>query len=137
MNKPIKKLVSAAAALCLCIFSVYSAEITPSDTKITLGANDKTISFDIYLETDDAFAGAEFGIKPSQSDVEFSSLVMSDELKNESKVQTVKDGCLYFGFFSKSSGSVTIFLYFSSNSTGAAYGKCGAYVPTPMNCGFS
>ena len=52
------------------------------------------------METDTAFAGAEFGIKPSQSDVEFSSLTLADELKNESKVQTVKDGCLYFGFFS-------------------------------------
>ena len=34
----------------------------------------RSFLFDIYLETDTAFAGAEFGIKPSQSDVEFSSL---------------------------------------------------------------
>ena len=53
-----------------------------------------------FLEADSAYAGAEFGIKPSQSDVEFKSLVLSDELQNESKVQTIKDGCLYFGFFS-------------------------------------
>ena len=102
MNRLTKKLLTASAALCFCFssFSAYAAQITPSNTSITLGKNDKVISFDIYLETDTAFAGAEFGIKPSQSDVEFSSLTLADELKNESKVQTVKDGCLYFGFFS-------------------------------------
>lgn len=102
MNRLTKKLLTYTAALCFCFssFSAYAAQITPSDTSITLGKNDKVISFDIYLETDAAFAGAEFGIKPSQSDVEFSSLTLADELKNESKVQTVKDGCLYFGFFS-------------------------------------
>ena len=102
MNILTKKLLTAAAALCFCFssLSVYAAQITPSDTSISLGVNDTDISFDIYLETDTAFAGAEFGIKPSQSDVVFSSLSLADELKNESKVQTVKDGCLYFGFFS-------------------------------------
>ena len=102
MNRLTKKLLTASAALCFCFssFSAYAAQITPSNTSITLGKNDNVISFDIYLETDTAFAGAEFGIKPSQSDVEFSSLALADELKNESKVQTVKDGCLYFGFFS-------------------------------------
>ena len=102
MNKITKKLFSAAVIVCLSISSVaaYAAQITPSSTSITLGKNDKEISFDIYLETDSAYAGAEFGIKPSQSDVEFKSLVLSDELQNESKVQTIKDGCLYFGFFS-------------------------------------
>ena len=54
-----------------------------------------TVRKDVYKRQ-----GAEFGIKPSQSDVEFKSLVLSDELQNESKVQTIKDGCLYFGFFS-------------------------------------
>ncbi len=102
MNKITKKLFSAAVIVCLSISSVaaYAAQITPSSTSITLGKNDKEISFDIYLETDSAYAGAEFGIKPSQSDVEFKSLILSDELQNESKVQTIKDGCLYFGFFS-------------------------------------
>ena len=102
MNRLTKKLLTASAALCFCFssFSAYAAQITPSDTRITLGKNDKEISFDIYLETGAEFAGAEFGIKPSQSDVEFSSLTLADELKNESKVQTIKDGCLYFGFFS-------------------------------------
>ncbi len=104
MNRMTKKLLTAA----LCLFSLsalpvlnaFAAQITPSSASIALGKGDRDISFDIYLETDEAFAGAEFGIKPSQSDVEFVSLVMADKLKNESKVQTVKDGCLYFGFFS-------------------------------------
>lgn len=96
MNKIAKKLFSAAVIVCLSISSVaaYAAQITPSSTSITLGKNDKEISFDIFLEADSAYAGAEFGIKPSQSDVEFKSLVLSDELQNESKVQTIKDGCL-------------------------------------------
>lgn len=97
MNKIAKKLFSAAVIVCLSISSVaaYAAQITPSSTSITLGKNDKEISFDIFLEADSTYAGAEFGIKPSQSDVEFKSLVLSDELQNESKVQTIKDGCLY------------------------------------------
>ena len=68
--------------VCLSISSVaaYAAQITPSSTSITLGKNDKEISFDIFLEADSTYAGAEFGIKPSQSDVEFKSLVLSDEL---------------------------------------------------------
>lgn len=100
MNKFAKALLSVMAAFCFSSFSAYAVQITPSDTKITLGKNDKEITFDIFLETDAAFAGAEFGIKPSQSDVKLSSLTFAEEWKNESKVQTVKDGCLYFGFFS-------------------------------------
>lgn len=102
MNRLTKKLLASSAALCFCFssLSAYAAQITVSDKSITLNKNDKDISFDIYIETDNAFAGAEFGIKPSLDDVKFLSLVLSDELKNESKVQTVKDGCLYFGFFS-------------------------------------
>lgn len=100
MNKFTKALLSVMAAFCFSSFSAYAVQITPSDTKITLGKNDKEITFDIYLETDAAFAGAEFGIKPSQSDVKLSSVTFAEEWKNESKVQTVKDGCLYFGFFS-------------------------------------
>lgn len=100
MNKFTKALLSVMATFCFSCFSAYAVQITPSDTKITLGKNDKEITFDIYLETDAAFAGAEFGIKPSQSDVKLSSVTFAEEWKNESKVQTVKDGCLYFGFFS-------------------------------------
>ena len=92
MNKIAKKLFSAAVIVCLSISSVaaYAAQITPSSTSITLGKNDKEISFDIFLEADSAYAGAEFGIKPSQSDVEFKSLVLSDELQNESKVSVFR-----------------------------------------------
>lgn len=100
MNGTIKKLISAALCFFLFSFCAYAAQITPSVTSVKLGKNDKEISFDLYLKTEEAYAGAEFGILPSDSDVTFVSLTMSDELKNESKVQTVKDGCLYFGFFS-------------------------------------
>ena len=52
MNKIAKKLFSAAVIVCLSISSVaaYAAQITPSSTSITLGKNDKEISFDIFLE---------------------------------------------------------------------------------------
>ena len=96
------KKILLTAALCFSSISAYAAQITPSATSITLGKNDTEVSFDLYLETDAAFAGAEFGIKPSQGDVEFSSVVWADAFQNESRVQTVKDGCLYFGFFSNS-----------------------------------
>ena len=63
MNRITKKLFSAAVIVCLSISSVaaYAAQITPSSTSITLGKNDKEISFDIYLETDSAYEGRNLG----------------------------------------------------------------------------
>ena len=51
MNRITKKLFSAAVIVCLSISSVaaYAAQITPSSTSITLGKNDKEISFDITV----------------------------------------------------------------------------------------
>ena len=51
MNKIAKKLFSAAVIVCLSISSVaaYAAQITPSSTSITLGKNDKEISFELVL----------------------------------------------------------------------------------------
>ena len=79
MNKFTKALLSVMATFCFSCFSAYAVQITPSDTKITLGKKDTEITFDIYLETDAAFAGAEFGIKPSQSDVKLSSVTFAEE----------------------------------------------------------
>ena len=100
MNKILKSLVMGLLSVCVASSPAFASTITPSATSISLQKGETQISFDIILETDNAFAGAEFGILPSNTDVVFESLVFSDELKNESKVQTIKDGCLYFGFFS-------------------------------------
>ena len=102
MNKLFKNFILGLISACVFSTSAFAATITPSVTDITLQSGKNNISFDIILETDEAFAGAEFGILPSQTDVTFDSLVFTDDLKNESKVQTIKDGCLYFGFFGSS-----------------------------------
>lgn len=100
MNKILKSFVMGLLSVCVASSTAFASTITPSETSISLQKGETQISFDIILETDSAFAGAEFGILPSNTDVTLESLVFSDELKNESKVQTVKDNCLYFGFFS-------------------------------------
>ena len=99
MNRIVKRI--AALALSAALFSVpaFAAEITSSVSEITLNRGESDVVFDVILKTDTPFAGAEFGLLPSNDDVEFKSLTFSDELKNEPTVQTVKDGCLYFGFF--------------------------------------
>ena len=100
MNRIVKRI--AALALSAALFSVpaFAADITSSVSEITLNRGESDVVFDVILKTDTPFAGAEFGLLPSNDDVEFKSVTFSDELKNEPTVQTVKDGCLYFGFFS-------------------------------------
>lgn len=100
MNKRFKRLAGLTLSAVLLSVSVFAAEITPSVSNITLNQGENDIVFDIILETETAFAGAEFGLLPSNHDVTFQSVTFSEALKNEPTVQTVKDGCLYFGFFS-------------------------------------
>lgn len=99
MNKILKRLVLGLVSTCVFSTSALAATITPSQTDIMLQKNDTAVSFDIILKADEAFAGAEFGIMPSQTDVTFSKITFSDRFQKESTVQTLKDGCLYFGFF--------------------------------------
>ena len=90
MSKIFKTIILALVSACIFSSSAFAASITPSVTDITLQSGKNNISFDIILETDETFAGAEFGILPSQTDVTFSSLVFSDDFRNESQVQTIK-----------------------------------------------
>lgn len=100
MNKILKRIAALTLSAMMLSVPVLAAEITPSVSKITLNRGENDIVFDVILEAETAFAGAEFGLLPSDDDVEFKSVEFSEALNNESKVQTVKDGCLYFGFFS-------------------------------------
>ena len=81
--------------------SVSAASIRPSTESITLEKGVNTASFDVILTADEPFAGAEFGLKPSSDDVTFQSLTFLDA-EGEPTVRTIKDGVLYFGFFSGS-----------------------------------
>lgn len=101
MRKLIQKMLLGAAAVFLLASSAFAAEIAPSTSSITLQSGETTCTFDISLHTTEAFAGAEFGIKPSNSDVAL-SMSFLDNVKNESLVRTEKNGVLYFGFFSGS-----------------------------------
>ena len=112
MNRIVKQMVALALSAVLFSVPAFAAEITSSVSEITLNRGESDVVFDVVLKTDTSFAGAEFGLLPSNDDVEFKSVTFSDELKNEPTVQTVKDGCLYFGFFSNAnkyeSGTYTV-----------------------------
>lgn len=94
----IKKITAVMAALCCFSTAAFAAVITPSETVIIPDENNE-ITFSVTLETDESFAGVEFGIKPSDEKLIFKSVEYSNELQGEASVKTIKDGCLYFGFF--------------------------------------
>ena len=102
MKHHLAKLLSGFLAVCLLAGSALAAEITPSVSSLQLEKDQTTFSFDIKLHVDEAFAGAEFGLKPSASDVSLQSLEMLGSLKEEPQTKTVKDGVLYFCFYSSS-----------------------------------
>ena len=103
MHKHFKRTILTLFSACLLMAGFCTASfasvISPSETSVTLPKGTDTFSFDIILDADSSFAGAEFGLKPSSSDVKFEEITFSQELSGESQVKTVKDGILYFGFF--------------------------------------
>lgn len=90
--------------LCVCLGlpTAFAAKITPSVTQISLPKGETKASFDVILTVDKAFAGAEFGLKPSADDVKLESLQMLGEIGGNSPVQADKNGVHYFGFFTGS-----------------------------------
>ena len=102
MKRHLAKLLSGILAACLLAGTAFAAEIEPSVSSIQLEQEQSTFSFEIKLHADEAFAGAEFGLKPSDSDVSLQSLEMLGDLKEEPQTKTVKNGVLYFCFFSSS-----------------------------------
>ncbi len=101
MKKRITQFLSGVLTAVMLMGSAFAAEVTPSTSSISLTSGQTSCTFDVSLKTDSAFAGAEFGLKPSAADVTISMSWM-DDVKNESHVSTVKDGVLYFGFFAGS-----------------------------------
>ena len=102
MKKHLAKLLSGFLAACLLAGSALAAEITPSSSSIQMEKEQRTFSFEVKLHADEAFAGAEFGLKPSASDVSLQSLEMLGSLREEPQTKTMKDGVLYFCFYSSS-----------------------------------
>ena len=92
---------SGALAAMLLAGVAGAADITPSAGTIRLEQGQKTCTFDISASVDEAFAGIELGLKPSASDVELKVEFLGDYAQT-GNVQTVKDGVLYFGFYSTS-----------------------------------
>lgn len=90
--------------LCVCLGlpTAFAATITSSVTQISLPKGETKASFDVILTVNKAFAGAEFGLKPSADDVTLESLQMLGEIGGNSPVQADKNGVHYFGFFTGS-----------------------------------
>ncbi len=102
MKKHLAKLLCGFLAVCMLGTTAFAASIQPSVSTITLEQGKSDFSFDIKLHVDEAFAGAEFGLKPSATDVALEGLTMLEDVSAGSPVRTVKNGILYFGFFSGS-----------------------------------
>lgn len=102
MKTKIRCLLCAMLCVCLGLPTAFAATITPSVTQISLPKGETKASFDVILTVDKAFAGAEFGLKPSASDVTLESLEMLGKIGGSSPVQADKNGVHYFGFFTGS-----------------------------------
>ena len=99
MKIKIRCLLCAMLCVCLGLPTAFAATITASTQKISLPQGQNTASFDLILKVDEAFAGAEFGLKPSASDVTLESLEMLGEIGGSSPVRADRNGINYFGFF--------------------------------------
>ena len=102
MKTKIRCLLCALLCVCLGLPTAFAATITPSVTQISLPKGETKASFDVILTVDKAFAGAEFGLKPSADDVTLVSLTMLGEIGDSSPVQADRNGIHYFGFFTGS-----------------------------------
>ena len=102
MKTKIRCLLCALLCVCLGLPTAFAATITPSVTQISLPNGETKASFDVILTVNKAFAGAEFGLKPSADDVTLKSLQMLGEIGGNSPVQADKNGVHYFGFFTGS-----------------------------------
>lgn len=102
MKTKIRCLLCAMLCVCLGLPTAFAATITPSVTQISLPKGETKASFDVILTVNKAFAGAEFGLKPSADDVTLESLKMLGEIGGNSPVRADKNGVHYFGFFTGS-----------------------------------
>lgn len=102
MKTPIKRLLCGLLCASLSLPAALAANITSSVTSITLPKGESAASFDLILTVDKAFAGAEFGLKPSADDITLTSLEMLGEIGGNSPIQADKNGIHYFGFFTGS-----------------------------------
>lgn len=102
MKTPMKRLLCGLLCASLSLPAALAANITSSVTSITLPKGESTASFDLILTVDEAFAGAEFGLKPSADDITLTSLEMLGEIGGSSPIQADKNGIHYFGFFTGS-----------------------------------
>lgn len=102
MKTKIRCLLCAMLCVCLGLPTAFAATITSSVTQISLPKGETKASFDVILTVNKAFAGAEFGLKPSADDVTLESLQMLGEIGGNSPVQADKNGVHYFGFFTGS-----------------------------------
>lgn len=102
MKTKIRCLLCAMLCVCLGLPTAFAATITSSVTQISLPKGETKASFDVILTVNKAFAGAEFGLKPSADDVTLESLKMLGEIGENSPVRADKNGVHYFGFFTGS-----------------------------------
>ena len=90
MKTKIRCLLCAMLCVCLGLPTAFAAKITPSVTQISLPKGETKASFDVILAVDKAFAGAEFGLKPSADDVKLESLQMEHvQVESAAKGQSV------------------------------------------------
>ena len=92
-----------AAVLSVIVMGTYAeaAEITVSESRIELDKAQTEFSFELDIEEDELFAGAEFGITLREGMTLSSVEYLADEIKNAAHTPVVvKNGRAYFGFYS-------------------------------------
>ena len=92
-----------AAVLSVIVMGTYAeaAEITVSESRIELDKAQTEFSFELDIEEDELFAGAEFGITLPEGMTLSSVEYLDDEIKNAAHTPVVvKNGRAYFGFYS-------------------------------------
>ncbi|MBR4015807.1 MAG: S-layer homology domain-containing protein [Anaerotignum sp.] len=82
--------------------TAMASTITPSVTAVTLEARETEVSFDVILQADSPFAGAEFALKPSDDDVKIdveNGIQFLSDVSGYGTAKAERDGAVYFGFF--------------------------------------
>lgn len=101
MTHKFKRIFAAAFSLVIMGTCAEAAEITVSDSRIELDENQTEFSFEINIEEDALFAGAEFGITLPEGMTLSSVEYIDEDIKSVSHTPVVvKNGRAYFGFYS-------------------------------------
>lgn len=100
MTSKFRRAFAASLAAAVIGTCAEAADITASESSIELKDGQTSFSFEIGIEEEKTFAGAEFGITLPDGVTLVSVDYLDDTIKSASHTPVVvKNGCAYFGFY--------------------------------------